>query len=221
MSNLYDLDRNRKLLFIEMLNELKQRTSYRRYDLYSLIRKSALLRLLLIDGDKFYQAINKEFKLKLEIRLNKENLLSFGLSNLDNSNSSFLIAHFVKSNHGEGYTLEQFLKLNVVHFNNPSLKEYLNQNNVAENYTVKDLIKLVANAHGGVHIEKWKNIPKELFIDSNSPFNINENSNLHRVIDNISEIVLAILENLNLTVINNIKSIEPIGYETTQSVIIK
>ena len=117
----------------------------------------------------------------------------------------------------EGYfqNMDNLLKLPVLKVVNPVLKKYLTKEHIKEEYTLRTLIKLVANAHGGVHIEEWKNVPVDLMTDSNSPYNINSNSKLYDLMNNITELVLLALKPLIQAVSNNFKSTRPVGREVS------
>ncbi len=215
---LFSIERNRELIFIETLKELNLRVKSKDQSPYNIIRKSALLRLLVIDGSKFYTVINRGYQKKIALKL----LVSFhqghSLSTFDDPDSGFVTHTYSENENGEDFTLPNFLKLPAIKINNPQLKEYLHQNRIAEEYSIAELIQLIANAHGGVHFENWDSVSGFIATDSSSPFNINSNSKMHNLIDNASEIIYRMLEPLKELVFENLHKTSPIAQEVTKYV---
>lgn len=216
---LYSISRNRELIFMETLKELESRVHFQQKSPYNLVRKSALLRLLVVDGEKMYNTINRDYQIKLKTYLKSYTAVSHGLATFEPANSSFAIIEYRIEKTGEEFSIPKFLDLPVVMINNPQLKEYLDYDHVEESYNVQGIIKLVANAHGGVHIKKWGGaISSYIATGADSPFNINQNSVLHELIDNTSRILLNMLEPLRKEVHENLKKTKPIAYESRADV---
>ena len=215
---LYSIKRNREVIFIESIKELNHRIKSKNNSAYNLVRKGAILRLLIIDGSKLYNTINHDYSLKLVKKLTCSPNQGHSLSTFEDPNSGFrTIKYFVDKN-GENYSIPKFLKLPAIQINNPQLKEYLDKNHVFEEYDISKIIKLIANAHGGVHFENWGDeISSFIATDASSPFNLNTNSKLHEIIDNISEIILDYLDPLGKKVYYNLKSTKPLAHEFTQT----
>ncbi|MEO9257077.1 MAG: hypothetical protein ABI207_01770 [Crocinitomicaceae bacterium] len=217
---LFSIDRNRELIFIETMKELNYRVKSKDKSPYNIIRKSALLRLLVIDGSKFYTVINKKYNLKIDLNLTFNFHQGHSLSTFDDPNSGFVTHKYFDDENGEKCTIPKFLKLPAIKTNNPQLKNYLNhENRIAEEYSNAELIQLIANAHGGVHIANWDIVSDFIASDSSSPFNINQNSKMHDLIDNIAEIIFTMLEPLSKMVFENIQKTPPVAYETESVVI--
>ena len=53
--NLYSIQRNREVIFLESLRELQNRKGKK--SPYYLVRQGAILRFLLVEGEKFYEKI--------------------------------------------------------------------------------------------------------------------------------------------------------------------
>lgn len=195
----YDLIINREKIYIDTLNELKSRIGKRTP--YDLVRKGAILRFLLIDGSSFYRIINKYFKLKIKFDISKSVLTGGKFSLTSHSTLSYSIYTFSFENKNKKYNIDDFLNFPVIETNDSSLKKFLKNNHISDNYTVKTLIKLIANAHGGVHIENWNDFDlKKIFFEETSPLNINPNSVMNNIIDNISLTLIKILAPLTLAV---------------------
>lgn len=216
---LHSIRRNRELIFIETIRELNSRKNIRTP--YNLARQSAMLRFLVIDGSKFFNEINKPFKLKLGSKISTDRNYGNSMSSGDVGGSAFeILLHKVNEN-GEFFTIPNFLKLPAIRIQDKKLKEYLDKNHIAEEYSIHDIIKLVANAHGGVHVEAWENIHPHLMTDATSPFNINSNSKLHDIIQYTSDFILKALDPLGETVFNNITNRQPTAVEATTTVYVK
>jgi len=213
-TNLYSIERNRELIFIESLLELQNRKNI--ISPYNLIRQSAILRFLLIDGDAFYTVINKKYKLKIATTINNDLLSTTSISSVDNDNRSFIISKYKYDSQGKLMTIKQFLDLPIIKINNLELRKYADNKHIKIEYNINSLIKLVANAHGGVHIEKWTNIPVDLMTDNSSPFNINNNSKLHLILNNIADITILLLKPLFDQVKLNLMNTKSIGAEGSQ-----
>lgn len=212
---LYDLTRNRELIFIESFKELYLRVNSKSRDPYNLIRKSAILRFLIIDGGKFYISINRPYRIKIKMFLKGGFLQGHSLSSISNQNSYFTRFTYTFDESCKEIDISEFLKLPVIRINSPQLKRHIGKKLIREEYNVNQIIKLIANGHGGVHIEEWGNdIPGYILTDNTSPFNINTNSKLHDTIDNISELIIKTLEPLSKLVIDNLKTINGIAWES-------
>ena len=70
-------------------------------------------------------------------------------------------------------------------------------------------------------LKKWDKVSVDLMSDRSSPFNINWNSLLHDMIDNIVEIILNLLNPLVNKVNQNILVAKPIAWEIKQVVELK
>lgn len=217
---LYDIARNREVIFVETMNELNSRVKLIDISPYNLVRKSALLRLLVIDGSRFYNVINRIYRQKISIKLTYSPHQGHSLSTFDDPNSGFITYIYFHDENGEECDLSKFLKLPAIKINNPQLKDYLKENRIAEEYSIEELIKLIANAHGGVHFENWDNVSGFMETNSSSPFNINSNSKMHDLIDNAAGIIYKMLEPLYKIVCENIKTTEPIAHEATTFIIV-
>lgn len=216
---LYSIRRNRELIFMETLKDLENRLYFQQKSPYNLVRKSALLRLLVIDGEKFYNTINREYKIKLETPIKSYTRSSHGLATFEPASSSFITAEYRIEKEGELFSIPKYLALPIVMINNPHIKEYLDNDHIKETYSVSGIIKLVANAHGGVHFKKWgEEVSSYIATDADSPFNINQNSVLHEVIDNTINVILNMLNPLREAVHENLKKTKPIVYESSVTV---
>ena len=212
---LFSIDRNREVIFVETMKELNLRVKSNDRSSYNLVRKSALLRLLVIDGSKFYTVINRTYQQKTSLKLTVSFHQGHSLSTFDDPNSGFVTHTYFDNENGEECALPSFLKLAAIKINNPQLKEYLHQNRIAEEYSIAELIQLIANAHGGVHFANWDNVTGFIATDSSSPFNINPNSKMHDLIDNAAEIIYKMLEPLGKMVFENLRTTLPIAQEGT------
>lgn len=212
---LFTVDRNREVIFLETLKELNFRVKSNDRSSYNLVRKSALLRLLVIDGSKFYTVINKRYRRKIVLKLTYSYHQGSSLSTFNDPNSGFITYRYFNDENGEECDLPKFLKLPAIKINNPQLKSYLHINKIAEEYSIAELIQLIANAHGGVHFENWDNVSDFMATNSSSPFNINSNSKTHDLIDNASEIIYAMLKPLEEIVFENILKTKPVAVEET------
>ena len=218
---LYSLRDNREMIFIESLNELKDRIG--KNEPYSLIRKSAILRFLLIDGSRFYDEINRNYKLDLRSQVSAAPYLGQGASSEKNANRSALRLKYYLDPNGEWMNIPKFLEQPILEIDNPKLKEYfeIEEEHIFRKYNINQFIKLIANAHGGVHIKKWDRVSIDLMSERSSPFNINSNSMLHDMIDNVVEIVIELLKPLLNKVNQNILEAKPIAWEIKQVVELK
>jgi hypothetical protein len=215
----YSIRRNRQVIFIETLRELIERKKIRTP--YNLVRQSAILRFLLIDGSNFYNEINKSFKLKLGVGIKKEFSLASGISSSNFGGGSFQI-YIYKVDYSENIIkIPAFLKLPAFTIQDNTLKNYIDANHIKEEYCIQDIIKLLANAHGGVHFETWENIDYSLMVEPNSPFNINTNSRLYDIIEYTTDYVLAVLEPLAIQVQANVYRTKPISIEISQTFQVK
>lgn len=212
---LFTIDRNREVIFVETLKELNFRVKSNDRSSYNLVRKSSLLRLLVIDGSKFYTVINKGYRQKIVLKLTMSFHQGHSLSTFDDPNSGFITYTYFDDENGEECDLPKFLKLPAIKINNPQLKNYLHGKRIAEEYSIAELIQLIANAHGGVHTENWDTVSGFMATNSSSPFNINPNSKMHDLINNAAEIIYTMLEPLRKTVFENTRKTEPIAFEET------
>ena len=212
-SNQYSIQRNRQVIFMESLIELIVRQKLRTP--YNLVRQSAILRLLLIDGGKLYSEINRPFKFKLGAKISSGTNSGNSISSADTNRSAFEMYFHKTSKNGEFIGLESFLSLPAIRTNNQDIKKYCDINHIKENYSIREIIKLVANAHGGVHFEKWNNIPPQLMTDPISPFNINDNSKLHDIVLYVSIFVAEALKPLADHVYIELKRTKPTSVEAT------
>jgi hypothetical protein len=213
---LYSISRNREYIFLEILNELKSRIKESKNEAYNLVRIGAILRLLFVDGSKYYNVINSRYKLKLGAKLLCSVNDVSGLSTLydKNDHTQFLIFGVKKD--GDYYNISNFLKLKVVYLNIPTLLDEKKSSHIKMEYNVNELIKLFANAHGGVHLENWKDdIHNFLSSHPLSPYNINENSDFYLIIKNISLVLLKMVESLEKEVKRNLQETLPIAYQKT------
>ncbi|WP_100610415.1 hypothetical protein [Confluentibacter lentus] len=202
----YDLIINREKIYIEVLKELESRIGKRTP--YDLVRKAAMLRFLLIDGSKYYNIINKEYKIKINFDLSESKFTGGKFSFTSDSTLSYCIFNYSFENHKGKTLIENFLKLPVLEINDSDLKYFLKSKHISEKYSIKSIIELIANAHGGVHVENWKDFDlKRIFFSETSPLNINPNSIMNDIIDNISIILLKILEPLTNTVKNRLETL--------------
>ena len=220
-SALYSLRDNRETIFIESLNELKERIGKK--EPYSLIRKSAILRFLLVDGSRFYNEIHRNYKIDLKSQISMTNYLGFGASSENNANRSALFIKYYLDTNGEWMNIAKFLEQPILEIDNPKLNDYfeIEEEHILKKYNVNQFVKLIANAHGGVHVKKWDKVSVDLMSDRSSPFNINWNSLLHDMIDNIVEIILNLLNPLVNKVNQNILVAKPIAWEIKQVVELK
>ena len=210
--NLYSLRRNREVIFIETLRELSMRRNWR--NPYNLVRRAALLRFLLLEGNRYYDEINKNYHLSIEYEISSSSTRSDAASSNDKNACILVMGKYKFNPEGDSLSISQFLKLPVLKIHNPSLLQHVNEKKkISTTYSVGSLIKLIANGHGGVHIENWENVSGDLMTDHASPFNINENSMLHELIEDISTIVLQSLTPLADAVWSNINTTRPISWE--------
>lgn len=142
-------------LLINIANELDKRLE--KNDHYNLIKASGLIRQLLLDEIPLIDVVNKNYKLKIRFKTQKQNH-SFQNSFEQNGVvwETVIGVHFIGPKHNDPeYTSylkrAEFLKYNIIYFE-------------GKNFTVKDIIKLCANILGGVHFGKPKK-EKEIFLD--------------------------------------------------------
>lgn len=193
----YSLNHNRELIFIESLKELETRIGNKTP--YSLVRKASVLRLLLISDSKYYPLINKNYNLKITFnyRIVPNEIESINVRSEESK--IFTTNRLIFDESIENQSIDVFLSQVVMKNHNPTYTEFLELNHIEKEYSVCKIINLIANAHGGVHLEKkWKGIINEnvIYSDETSPFNINFNSKLHEIIDDISIICLESLRPL-------------------------
>jgi hypothetical protein len=213
---LYSIRRNREVIFLEALNELGSIKQFKTP--YTLVRQSAILRFLLIDGQKYYLEINKPYRLNLGAKISSNSLYNTSISSDTPIGSRYEILLHEINHQGEFFKIPNFLKLPAMKIDSLYLKKHINDEHIKYEYTVQDIIKLVANAHGGVHSEGWEDIHPELMTNSHSPFNINSNSKLHDIMKSISNFVLVSLRPLRVCTINNVRNTRAIGAEVSQTV---
>jgi len=214
--NQYDLRTNRERIFIEMINELNWYVKNGNKNPYSLTRKAAILRLLLIDNGGLFVSIAKPYRMKLKVKLKFTTAEAHSLSNRENPRSKYMLFKYLISEDGDEITLKTFLTSTALWIDDPYIKEHIDGKHVLEKYCIRNIIKLVANAHGGVHMERWENIPSFILTNSHSPFNINSNSKLHDIIDYTSEITLHALLLLRTNVTENLRNTKPISIESAR-----
>lgn len=215
----YSIQRNRQVIFIETLRELIQRKKIRTP--YNLVRQSAILRFLLIDGSKFYNEINKSFKLKLGSGIKKELRQASSISSTNFGGGSFQIFFYKVDENESMVNIPTFLKLLAIKIQDQTLKNYIQANHIKEEYSIQEIIKLLANAHGGVHFETWENIHFSLMVEPSSPFNINTNSKLYDIIENVADFILTALEPLASLIQGTVSRTKPISFEFSETFQIK
>ena len=212
---LYSLERNRDYIFIKTIEELQARVDSKTKDPYNLVRISALLRLLFIDGSKFYNIVNSTFKIKLGVRLMCTFQDCHGLSTIFDKNDHIKYMIIIEDKDGDLFSIDKILLLKIIDIKIPTLEEYLNAQNLKMEYDINGMIKLFANAHGGVHIDKMEEkMHNFLFSHSGSPFNLNSNSDFYNVMFNVSSILLKAIAPLTNEVKLKLKTAKPIVQES-------
>lgn len=212
---LYSLERNRDYIFIKSIEELQARVNSKTKDPYNLVRISALLRLLFIDGSKFYNIVNSSYKLKLGTRL----MCSFqdygGISTIFQETDHIKYMILIEDENGDFFTIDKVLSLKIIDIKIPTLEQYLSSQNLKMEYDINGMIKLFANAHGGVHIDKMEEkMHNFLFAHSGSPFNLNSNSDFYNVMFNVSSILLKAIAPLTNEVKLKLKTAKPMAQES-------
>lgn len=192
----YSLNHNRELIFIDCLKELESRIEEK--NPYALVRKASILRLILLTDGGYYLKVNN-YNLKFKFKYKTEPYTIIINNAEQNEKKIFTTYKLSFDEETEELPIDKFLNQTVMVNKNPSYVEFLKLSHIDEEYTVLKIINLIANAHGGVHIEKtWKDIVDghKIFADETSPFNINFNSRLHDIIDDISTICIKAMKPL-------------------------
>ena len=217
--SLFTLERNRERIFVDCMGEIRQRNN-RNKSVYGLVRRSAILRMLLTEGTPFYQLINRKYKIKFELPIIRQEFRGEGITTTKEvANTISYTYKYSISETGEQINLQSFLKFTIIEIINEDLKKLLHLNKVSDTYTVSDIIKLIANCHGGVHFDEWKGqVPSSLMTERSSPFNINTNSFLYDVLQNITEIVIIYLTPLWNEVVKSLMETKPLGVEASKTV---
>lgn len=142
---------------------------------YSLLKASAILRLFLIDGNSLIDIVNKKYRLKIVYQIDTT-------FNINYQDGSRLICTPTKigdlavrySRNLQNFKRDEFLKLQILETKLGS-------------FSVREIIKFLANKEGGVHYEVPKN---------DEPLNKIDFSTLLKAIIQIGRIVLLSLERL-------------------------
>ncbi|WP_034042241.1 hypothetical protein [Wocania ichthyoenteri] len=187
----FSLKYNREIIFIKSLQDLVDLRGIN--EPHCLVRKGSILRFLLLTDGGYYNIINKEYHQKIKFKFDSK-LNETKKTNLVNDKSFvFSITNLNFNKATTGIPIDSFLKQVVMSNADKSYDEFLNLAHIEKEYTVKKIIDLIANGHGGVHIEKsWSkklNI-SDVFSDETSPLNISFNSKLHNIVDDISLICI-------------------------------
>jgi hypothetical protein len=123
---------NKEELFLNVLEELKERLT--KGTPYDLTRSSALLRQLMVDGSaSLYSAINRKYKETVCFEVKKWEITTASIGKIQMQ--TVLPSNSCET---EKINLDDFLKRRCLYYNEHT-------------YTVKDIIKIVANIKGGVH----------------------------------------------------------------------
>lgn len=212
---IFSIDRNREYIFIETIKELRNRLEKSDREPYNLVRISSILRLLFVDGSKYYSAINLKYKIKLGSKLLCSHNESGGLSTMFEERDRISYLKFGLKDNGDFFKISDFLEVKVIEIYIPTLLENGKSKHIKSEYNVRELIKLFANAHGGVHLENWnKDFHNFISVHPTSPCNINANSDFYSIIRNISDILLAMIEPLEEQVNLNLQKTEPIAFQS-------
>jgi hypothetical protein len=119
-------------LFLNILGELKERL--KKGTAYDLIRASAILRQLMVDGSSsLHVAINRNYKEKVRFEVKKWEPTTASKGKLQMQ--TVLPSNSCET---EKINLDDFLKRKCLYYNEHT-------------YTVKNIIQIVANIKGGVH----------------------------------------------------------------------
>ncbi len=182
---------SREIFFIDCLNDLRNCAIYG--SSYNLIRASVLLRMLLLDRGISTIAKNYEFKLKLLANahdMGGTNLTSKQIGDVWNvlkplQNRAPSLSHLTLIYEPlKEHTLDQFLARTCISFGD---KEF--------NFSVANVIKLLANNHGAAHLESSFDSSQldSFHLDDFNPFSIN---NGNKFLLKIKEIIMIVLEAL-------------------------
>ena len=212
---LFSINRNREYIFVETIKELRNRLKRIDREPYNLVRISSILRLLFVDGSKYYSVINLNYRLKLGSKLLCSHNHSGGLSTMFGERDQISYLKFGVKDKGDFFKISDFLNTKVIEIDIPTLLENSQSKHIKSEYNVRELIKVFANAHGGVHLENWsKDFHNFISVHPTSPVNINANSDFYSIIKNISAILLSMIEPLEEQVILNLQKTDPIGFQS-------
>lgn len=172
-----------KALFIQKMGELHE--ALYSSDQYKMLNSSAILRQLLLDESPLIHIVNKTYKIKLVFKVRKNDFLEFP-ENVPKP--SIRVINPRLSIQGEEYiNLNKFLSFKVAIVDN-------------QPFTIREIIKFVANVLGGVHFDSAKDKEEllrklqelHIFSDVNLLFNLIRNIGLI-VLDGLRELKYAVL----------------------------
>jgi len=171
-------------LFVATVEELKARL--RANSPYSLLKASANIRLLLIDGSPLLHQANKRLALKLsfKVAVNEPAPDSMGMKGgivVLNDAVDPTIPPF--DQYSQDLKLDPFLAVRVAWINGHA-------------YTIKDVILLVANVMGGVHAREPKGQTQEALMGLDAMWGFGQNSQTLHQLGVIGRLVVAGLEPL-------------------------
>jgi hypothetical protein len=172
-------------LFVNTTVDLKERQE--KGTEYDLIRASGLLRQLLFDGSPLVDQVNKDYRLKIRFKTQKNNI-DFSKKTMWNGVEAETIigVRWIKPNHNdEEYlsylTITDFLKYPVIYF-------------ADQDFTVLDILKLCAHFYGGIHHDKVKK-REQIYLDWANK-TVAYGDGLNCAVESIKSIIEIVIEGL-------------------------
>lgn len=217
---LYNLRINREMIFAEFVKELTYRVFIESSTPYNLVRKGAILRSFLVERHRLIDLVNRNYRFKFKTNVKATRLKSDGLGTANPARDMFWVTSYENHTDGDEISIKKLLALPVLELDNQRLNQFLDVDYIEQKYSYRDIIKLVANAHGGVHFNGWENdkVCSLLQTDEGSPFNINSNSKLHNIINDCSILTLKMVQPLVDAVNENIRSPKPLAVSVSMIV---
>ncbi len=167
-------------IFLNTLDELRYRNRINHYSEYDLLRSSALIRQLFLDGGKsLTDLVNKSYGVKLKFRViaavNDEREGNFLYQNIYPINDKYI-----------ELKQQDFLKITIIKVNNYE-------------YSILETIKHACHVLGGVHLGKATDKKEELFKDMGGIINL-ENISKFLAIQCICRIIIDTLTELEIEI---------------------
>ena len=181
-NKLQNMRDNKKLFFVQTLDDIRSRLKVG--DSYNLIRIAGLLRQLFFDGESLIDAVNKDYKMKLEflVNSNENNFDSNieGMEIIDSVSWRFIYPLFPQ--YSKKVSKNQLVKLVVLQKG-------------THDFSVKQLIKYTANLEGGIHFGRIDKKDESAFKDMND-FLVNGRNLKWDCLKSITEVVIMGLDPL-------------------------
>lgn len=167
-------------VFFNTIEELKTRID--EPSEYNILKSSGLIRILLVDGNSLVNQVNKEFRVKINFKVQQRFDIPEGepLPNGVIPKPLFGVNFILPSEEStsiELLNIKEYFKYTVAFYE-------------GNEFSVLDVIKICANKYGGVHLDDVKTL-KEKFIDGmHNHFFFNDFSSVLHSMHSISIICL-------------------------------